>query len=206
MLIIGCDFHAGFHRSRSLTTKRGGARTETGTPQEAILFYRPLAGQQVRVGIEAGAPYPWFEQLLAEWGFELWLGDAARSGRRRCARRRRTSKTRRFCTLCWGEAVSADLGTDAARARRAAATGTPAQASTGADGGEEPIAGHGDKPGNAEEAKAMDGSGAAEGEKWELLPYTADGGSSCCKRWRSGSGDRAMNRRVEEEAGNGRRR
>jgi transposase len=46
--------------------------------QEAEQFYRSLAGQQVRVGMEACGHYPWFEGLLEAMGFDLWLGDAAR--------------------------------------------------------------------------------------------------------------------------------
>jgi transposase len=45
---------------------------------EAEQFYRGLAGQQVRVGMEACGQYPWFERLLEELGIELWVGDAAK--------------------------------------------------------------------------------------------------------------------------------
>ena len=45
---------------------------------EAEQFYRSLAGQEVRVGMEACGHYPWFERLLEELGIELWMGDAAR--------------------------------------------------------------------------------------------------------------------------------
>lgn len=44
--------------------------------EEAEQFYRSLSGP-VRVGMEACGHYPWFERLLQELGFELWLGDAA---------------------------------------------------------------------------------------------------------------------------------
>ena len=47
---------------------------------EAEEFYCSLAGQTVRVGMEACGHYPWFERLLAELGFELWLGMRRRSG------------------------------------------------------------------------------------------------------------------------------
>jgi transposase len=43
---------------------------------EAEQFYRSLSGP-VRVGMEACGHYPWFERLLEEMGFELWMGDAA---------------------------------------------------------------------------------------------------------------------------------
>jgi transposase len=44
---------------------------------EAEQFYGSLAGQEVRVGMEACGHYPWFERLLEGLGIELWMGDAA---------------------------------------------------------------------------------------------------------------------------------
>jgi hypothetical protein len=42
-------------------------------------FYRDLAaqGMKVRVGIQASGHARWFERLLSESQFELWIGDAA---------------------------------------------------------------------------------------------------------------------------------
>ena len=61
--------------------------TDTGEFQEQRLahredaekFYRGLAaaGQKVRVGMEASGHARWFERLLSELQFELWIGDAA---------------------------------------------------------------------------------------------------------------------------------
>ena len=86
MLIIGCDFHAGF-QVLAIFDNRIGVRTEKRLehPAEAVAFYRRLQEhrQEVRVGIEAGAPCQWFRRLLAECGHELWVGDAARSWQRR---------------------------------------------------------------------------------------------------------------------------
>jgi transposase len=79
MLIIGCDFHPGFQQV-AIFDKQTGAYQEkrlTHRP-EAEQFYRSLAGQEVRVGMEACGHYPWFERLLAELGIELWLGEAAK--------------------------------------------------------------------------------------------------------------------------------
>jgi transposase len=47
--------------------------------EEAEKFYRDLAaqGMKVRVGMEASGHARWFERLLAELKFELWIGDAA---------------------------------------------------------------------------------------------------------------------------------
>jgi transposase len=46
-------------------------------PEEAEKFYRALTGPKVRVGMEASGHARWFERLLAELHFELWIGDAA---------------------------------------------------------------------------------------------------------------------------------
>src|SRR6266496_6776282 len=78
MLIIGCDFHPGFQQV-AIFDKQTGEYQEKRLRhrEEAEQFYRSLAGQTVRVGMEACGHYPWFERLLAELGLELWLGDAA---------------------------------------------------------------------------------------------------------------------------------
>jgi len=44
---------------------------------EAEQFYCELKGKQVRVGIEATGHSRWFERLMAELNFELWVGDPA---------------------------------------------------------------------------------------------------------------------------------
>jgi transposase len=80
MLIIGCDFHPGFQQI-AIFDKRTGEIEEKrlGHREEAEAFYRALAGEEVGVvGMEACGHYPWFERLLAELGFELHLGDAAK--------------------------------------------------------------------------------------------------------------------------------
>jgi transposase len=47
--------------------------------EEAEKFYRDLGaqGMKVRVGMEASGQARWFERLLAELNFELWIGDAS---------------------------------------------------------------------------------------------------------------------------------
>jgi len=92
MLIIGCDFHPGFqqvaifdNRTAEYQEKRLSHR------DEAEQFYRALAGQEVRVGMEACGHYPWFERLLAESGHELWLGDAAQI-RAKVVRKQKTDR------------------------------------------------------------------------------------------------------------------
>src|SRR5580658_4601555 len=78
MLIIGCDFHPGFQQIAIFDNRTGEMQEKRLQHRgEAEQFYRSLAGQEVRVGMEACGHYPWFERLLAELGFELWFGDAA---------------------------------------------------------------------------------------------------------------------------------
>ena len=79
MLIIGCDFHAGFQQVAIFDKRTGEYQQRRLRHREgAEQFYRNLGGQQVRVGMEACGHYPWFERLLAESGVELWLGEAAK--------------------------------------------------------------------------------------------------------------------------------
>ena len=79
MLIIGCDFHPGFQQVAIFDNLTGEIQEKRlQHREEAERFYRSLAGQQVRVGMEACGHYPWFERLLEGLAFELWFGDAAR--------------------------------------------------------------------------------------------------------------------------------
>src|SRR5438093_9234485 len=54
-------------------------RAETGAPRGsgAVLPSAQGARKKVRVGMEASGHARWFERLLAELQFELWIGDAA---------------------------------------------------------------------------------------------------------------------------------
>jgi transposase len=80
MMIIGCDYHPGFQQIAFVDTETGecGER-RLQHREEAEKFYRDLAAQgvKVRVGMEASGHARWFERLLSELQFELWIGDAA---------------------------------------------------------------------------------------------------------------------------------
>jgi transposase len=92
MLIIGCDFHPSFQQVAIFDNRTGEIEEKRlQHREEAEQFYRSLAGQQVRVGMEACGHYPWFERLLAELGFELWLGDAAQI-RSKVVRKQKTDR------------------------------------------------------------------------------------------------------------------
>jgi transposase len=80
MIIIGADYHPGFQQIAFVDSDSGELQERRlEHSEEAERFYRDLAaqGMRVRVGMEASGHARWFERLLAELQFELWIGDAA---------------------------------------------------------------------------------------------------------------------------------
>ena len=80
MIIIGCDYHPGFQQIAYVNTDTGElSEARLGHKEQAEQFYYDLKthGVPVRVGMEASGHARWFERLLAELQFELWIGDAA---------------------------------------------------------------------------------------------------------------------------------
>jgi transposase len=74
-------FHPSFQQIAFLVEETGGCgeRQLNHSEGEAERFYRDLKqrGNRVRVAMEATGYSRWFERLLAELGFELWMGDPA---------------------------------------------------------------------------------------------------------------------------------
>src|ERR1022692_2378384 len=94
MIIIGVDFHPEFQQIALLNTTTGEVEEKRlAHPDEAEKYYRALAsaGETVRIGMEASGHARWFERLVAELQFDLWIGDAAEIR----ARRGRKQKTDR---------------------------------------------------------------------------------------------------------------
>jgi transposase len=81
MMIIGVDYHPSFQTIAFLMEETGesGEQELKHSDGQAEKFYRDLKqrGICVRVGMEATGYSRWFERLLAELGFELWIGDPA---------------------------------------------------------------------------------------------------------------------------------
>jgi len=81
MLIIGADYHPSFQQIAFCSQDTGecGERRLNHSDGEAERFYRDLKQQgiSVRVGMEATGYSRWFERLLTELGFEVWIGNAA---------------------------------------------------------------------------------------------------------------------------------
>jgi transposase len=83
-IYIGVDFHARQQTICYLTTKTGELVTCELKHQdkEAVrAFYAAFRGQVI-VGLEASGYSPWFERLLEELGYEVWLGHATEIRRR----------------------------------------------------------------------------------------------------------------------------
>jgi transposase len=94
MIIIGCDYHPGFEQIAFVDTETGELQERRlQHREEAEKFYRDLAaqGMKVRVGMEASGHARWFERLLSELQFELWIGDAAEISTRR-VRKQKTDR------------------------------------------------------------------------------------------------------------------
>jgi len=81
MMLIGVDYHPSFQTIAFFMEETGeyGERELKHSDGEAERFYRDLQQQgiRVRVGMEATGYSRWFERLLAELGFEVWMGDPA---------------------------------------------------------------------------------------------------------------------------------
>src|SRR5579862_6784257 len=94
MIIIGADYRPGFQQIAFVDTETGELQERRlQHREEAEKFYRDLAGQgaTVRVGMEASGHARWFERLLAELNFELWIGDATEIARK-CERKQKTDR------------------------------------------------------------------------------------------------------------------
>jgi transposase len=94
MLIIGCDYHPSFQQIALLDSETGELQERRlKHREEAEQFYRALAspGARVSVGMEASGHARWFERMLGELDYELWVGDAAKIA----AKRVRKQKTDR---------------------------------------------------------------------------------------------------------------
>src|SRR5579864_6507257 len=145
MLIIGCDYHPGAEQIAYVDTETGECDERSlRHREEAEQFYRKLReqGRQVRVGMEASGHARWFERLLRELQFELWIGDAAVVRTKRVREAKDRSRGRAVVVgLADGKPLSADLGAGCGESGPVATA--VASASYGADAyaGDESVAG-----------------------------------------------------------------
>jgi transposase len=80
-MLLGVDYYPSFQTIAFFMEETGecGERELNHSAGEAEKFYRDLKQQgiSVRVGMEATGYSRWFERLLVELGFEVWIGDPA---------------------------------------------------------------------------------------------------------------------------------
>src|SRR6201982_3849902 len=96
MMIIAVDYHPSFQQIAFLMEESGeyGERRLNHSDGEAERFYRDLHQGRipVRVGMEATGYSRWFERVLAELGFEGWIGDPAEIKARRVKKQKTDRK------------------------------------------------------------------------------------------------------------------
>ena len=148
MWIIGVDYHPSVQQIAFVNTDTGECceRRMSHSDGEAEKFYRELkaAGCKVRVGMEATGHARWFERLLAELGFELWIGDPSQIK----AKRVRKQKTDRLdaellLQLLLEGSLSSGVGTQCGKSRSASTAVASASAGADAHADHESVAGRG---------------------------------------------------------------
>ena len=144
MIIIGADYHPSFQQIAWVDTETGEFQERRlEHREEAERFYRALSAQgvKVRVGMEASGQARWFERMLAELQFELWIGDAAEIRTKRVRKREDGSPG---CTTdsatAGGRSFSADLGTELGESGLATTAVAPAPDGAGAHAVDESVA------------------------------------------------------------------
>src|SRR5262244_2277514 len=106
---IGVDFHARQQTLSYLTTEDGeikGLELDHEEPAKVRKFYEQFGGQQVVVGFESSGYAAWFEELLEELGYEIWIGHATVI---RSFARRRQKNDRRDADLILELLVAGDF-------------------------------------------------------------------------------------------------
>jgi transposase len=79
MVLVGCDFHSRYQQTACVDTDTGDLverwlEHENG---EARAFYSSLP-RPARIAVETTGNLHWFGRMLAEFGHELIIGDAAK--------------------------------------------------------------------------------------------------------------------------------
>jgi hypothetical protein len=142
MIIIGVDHHPEFQQIAWVDIDTGEFQEKRLIHRdEAEKFYRALAGQKVRMGMEASGHARWFERLVAELQFELWIGDAAEIRTKRVRKQKTESPG---CSadpaLAAGGSFPADLGAELGEPGSAATAVAPSSYGAGAHPHHEPTA------------------------------------------------------------------
>jgi len=154
MIIIGADYHPGFQQIAFVDTDTGEFQERRlQHREEAEKYYRDLAaqGMQAHVGMEASGQARWFEQMLSEVHFELWIGDAAEIRAKRVRKQKTDRQDAQLIlqlllvdsAVAAGRSLPPDLGTELGEPGSAATAVAPAPHGAGAHANHEPVASRG---------------------------------------------------------------
>src|SRR6266403_5053305 len=109
--------------------------------------------------MEATGYSRWFEGLLAELGFEVWIGDPAEIKAKRVKKQKTDRKDAQLLLKHDGRSLSANLGTESGKSRCASTALAPASAGADAHADHESAAGSGDERGPALEIQTVERTG-----------------------------------------------
>ena len=156
MMIVGVDYHPSFQQIAFLIEETGEYDEQRLNHEggEAERFYRDLKrkGIRVRVGMEATGYSRWFERLLAELDFELWIGDPAEIAAKRVKKRKTDREDAR---LLLRRSLSTNLGTESGESGPATTTMAPASVGADAHADHEPTSSAGHERRQAREVEAV---------------------------------------------------
>ena len=158
MMIIGVDYHPSFQQIAFLIEETGEYDEQRLNHEggEAERFYRDLKGKgiRVRVGMEATGYSRWFERLLAELDFELWIGDPAEIAAKRVKKRKTDREDARLLLKLMREDRFPQIWTSG-ESRSATTTMAPASVGADAHADHEPTASAGHERRQALEVEAV---------------------------------------------------
>ena len=143
--------------------------------------------------MEATGYARWFERLLAELPFELWIGDPGEIRAKR-VRKQKTDRqdAEHLIAIAGGESFSADLGTQSGESRSAATTLAPTSAGANADAIEEPVPGHRPERRSTTQERVVEQAGAGP------VRVARVGSVECAARARSAGTSGSLESRIDE--------
>ena len=161
-MIIGCDYHPSFQQIAWVDTETGECdeRRLAHSNGEAEKLYRGLNGQGVRVGIEATGHVRWFERLLAELKYELWVGDPARIRAMRVRKQKTDRQDAQHLLKVSGRSFSPRVRSESGESGSAPTPLASASAGADADAGDESVASHRPQRGGAAQEGTVEQAGA----------------------------------------------
>ncbi|MGB2663588.1 MAG: hypothetical protein WAK48_06275 [Candidatus Acidiferrum sp.] len=166
MLLIGVDNHPSFQTIAFLVEETGeyDERRLNHSDGEAERFYRDLQqrGIRVRVGMGDTGYSRWFERLLAELGFEVWIDDPAVIKTKRVKRQKTDREDPPTAAEAdAGKYLSSNLCTKPRQSGSATTAVAPASVGADAHANPESTAGAGDERGLSLEEKTIQRKGAS---------------------------------------------